>query len=180
MFSTRHRTRHVGTVRENYKAKRGGHRGIVTKLLKEAAPLFTEGSEKALNRLKGINRQLQEKAAVLQNLDAEIIELVEVGEIEDEIMEADTIASKIVDMREQIDEFIAKSVSKDEASELPTTTDRVVERSVEPRTAPLRTRTADVSLLGDTDVTSVGMKPKLPKLHINKFSGDVTRFRSFW
>ena len=26
----------------------------------------------------------------------------------------------------------------------------------------------------------MGMKPKLLKLHINKFSGDVTRFQSFW
>ena len=56
---------------ERIKAKRGGHRGIVTKLLKEVAPLFTEGSERALNRLRSINRQLEEKSALLQSLDRE-------------------------------------------------------------------------------------------------------------
>ena len=48
------------------------------------------------------------------------------------------------------------------------------------KTMDLHSKTADVSVPTDADLIPMGMKPKLPKLHINKFSGDVTRFRSFW
>ena len=83
---------------ERIKAKRAGHRGIVTKLIKEIALLFLEGSERALNRVRIINHQLEDKLTLLQNLDGEILELVPVREIEDEIMEADVISSKIIDL----------------------------------------------------------------------------------
>ena len=47
-------------------------------------------------------------------------------------------------------------------------------------TGDVPSRTAEVSVLTDSDLTLMGMKPRLPKPHINKFSGDVTRFQSFW
>ena len=103
---------------ERTKAKRAGHRGIVTKLVKEAAPLFLEGSERALNRLRTINRQLDDKLTLLQDLDGEILELVPVGEVEDEIMEAGVISSKIVDLREQIADFMAKSRTSETAPKM--------------------------------------------------------------
>ena len=39
------------------KAKRTGHRGIVTKLIKEAVPLFLEGSKRVFNRVRTINHR---------------------------------------------------------------------------------------------------------------------------
>ena len=51
---------------------------------------------------------------------------------------------------------------------------------VRANTVDLRSKTAAISVHTDADLTRTEMKPKLPKLHINKFSGDVTRFRSFW
>ena len=46
---------------EAIKAKRDGHGGIVTKLIKEAAPLLMEGFERMLIRLRTINHQLDNK-----------------------------------------------------------------------------------------------------------------------
>ena len=163
------------------KAKRGGHRGIVTKLLKEAAPLFTEESERAYKQLRSIDRQLEEKSALLQNLDGEILELVAVDEIKEEIIDADVIMEKIIQLREQVAEFFAKSSTNDATDELPSggVVNRA-SRSRESSISSVRLRTADVSPSQKTEVATIGMKPKLPKLHINKFSGDVTKFRSFW
>ena len=44
----------------------------------------------------------------------------------------------------------------------------------------MHSRTEDAPPLRETDRATVGTKPKLPKLHINKFYGDVIKFRSFW
>ena len=32
----------------------------------------------------------------------------------------------------------------------------------------------------DTSVRVVGARPKLPKLHLPKFTGDITKFKPFW
>ena len=64
---------------ERVKAKRAGHRGIVIKWIKEAAPLFLEKSKRALNRVRTINRQLEDKLMILQNLYGESLEFVPVG-----------------------------------------------------------------------------------------------------
>ena len=82
---------------EQIKVKRAGHRGIVTKLIKECGSIIFGRVQEALNRGRTINRQLEDKLMFLQNLDGEILELVPVGKVKDEIMEADIISSKIVD-----------------------------------------------------------------------------------
>ena len=33
---------------------------------------------------------------------------------------------------------------------------------------------------GDTHLRTGGMKPKLPKLHLPKFAGNITKFQTFW
>ena len=163
---------------DRIKAKRGGHRGIITKLPKKVAQLFTEESERAYKRLRSIDHQLEEKVALLQNLDGEILELVAVDEIEEEIIEADVILEKITQLREQVAEFFAKSSMSNATNKLPL--DGVVNRTLcsrESSISSVRSRTSDVSLSWKTKLVTIG---KLPKLHINKFSGDVTKFRSFW
>ena len=72
---------------------------------------------------------------LLQNLDGEILELVPVGEVEDEIMEADVISNNIVDLREQIVEFMAKSRVSDKSTELPS--NPIVDETMEPAKSPV-------------------------------------------
>ena len=117
---------------EQIKAKRAGHRGIVTKLIKEAALLFLEGSKRVLNRVRTINRQLEDILTLLLNLDGEILELVPVGKVGDESMGADVILSKIVDLREQIADFTVKSRVSDKSTELPS--DPIVDIAMDPVT----------------------------------------------
>ena len=124
------------------KAKRAGHRGIVTKLIKEVAPLFLEGSKKALNQVRTINRRLEDKLTLLQNLNGKFLELVPVGKVKEKIMEADVISSKIVDLWEQIADFMVKSRVSDESTDLPS--DPVVDEAMEPVKNPVQTKTVDL------------------------------------
>ena len=98
-----------------------------------------------------VNHQLKDKLTLLQNLDGEILELVPVGEVEDEIMEADVISNNIVDLREQIVEFMAKSRVSDKSTEL--SSDPIVDEAMEPVKSPMQakavyfcSKTADVAL----------------------------------
>ena len=154
---------------ERIKAKRAGHRGIVMKLTKEMAPLFLEGSERALNRMRTINRQLEDKLMLLHNLDGEILELFPVSEVEDEIMEADVISSKIIDLQEQTPDFMAKSRVSDKSTKLPT--DPIVDKAMEPAKSPVRTKTvdlcsktADVSVHTDADFDTYGNEAQTSKI----------------
>ena len=94
-------------------------------------PLFLEGSERAFIQVRTINHQLDDKLMLLQNLDGEILELVPNGEVDDEIMKADIIFSKVVDLREQIADFMVNSRVSDRSTEL--LSDPVVDESVEPK-----------------------------------------------
>ena len=68
---------------------------------------------------------------LLQYLDGEILGLVPNGEVEDKIMKADVIFSKVVDLWEQIADFMANSWVSDKSKEL--LSDPVVDESVEPK-----------------------------------------------
>ena len=59
------------------KAVRGGHRGVLTKLVKEVDELLevTPLSSEAATRLNIVHEQLEGKMMVLTNLDGEIVAL---------------------------------------------------------------------------------------------------------
>ena len=133
-----------------------------------------EGSKRALNWLRTINHQLHDKLTLLQNLDGEILELVPVDKVENKITEADVNLSKIIDIQEQIADFMAKSrVISLKSSHQNLLCTNPAKSHVQAKTVDLCFKTADVSVPTNAESTPKGMNPKLTKLQINKFFDDV-------
>ena len=101
------------TKHERLRAVHSGHRGVTTKLIKEAdellaiSPLTVEGK----SRLDVINKQLRLKAELLSGYDTEIVSLCEVSDIEGDIEKAETITAKIIECRAKIDKAISREGS---------------------------------------------------------------------
>ena len=75
------------------RAKRGGNRSVMTKLMNEAEGLLkAETMDK--QRLEIIAELLDEKLQLVKSLDEEIIETCKVEEIEVEIVESDEVNSR--------------------------------------------------------------------------------------
>ena len=150
---------------DRLRGKTGGHKGSVTKKIKEAQQLLdkiTESQEVSDNDRSCLNvlRQiLEQKQKVLQGNDEEILDLCPVAAIDKEIDEADEANSKIVEILDKIsDKLVAKPAPQVEGSDSP-------------------------SSVGPSHIQQVNqattVKPKLPKLTLEKFRGDVTTFQSF-
>jgi DNA-binding transcriptional regulator GbsR (MarR family) len=91
------------------RAIRAGHRGVITKLTKEADYILsnemqTEGEEiqtdKIKVRLQTLEAMLREKLKVVKELDEQILGLCEETDISKEIEEADEIVARVLDHRQ--------------------------------------------------------------------------------
>ena len=117
--------------------------------------------------MRTINRQLDDKLTLLQNLDGEILELVPVDKVETKITEADVNLSKIIDIQKQIADFMAKSrVISLKSFHLNLMWTNPVKTHVQAKTVDLCFKTADVSVPTNAESTPKGMNPKLPKLQL--------------
>ena len=99
------------------------------------------------------------------------------------MLESETVLDKIAQFRGEINAFSKKltkladkppsdHVSPEVAGE-PVITDQPSSRN--------STSHEEIqSENGDTHSRISGMKPKLPKLHLAKFSGDISKFQMFW
>ncbi|XP_022790390.1 uncharacterized protein LOC111329893 [Stylophora pistillata] len=102
------------------RAKRGGNRTVMTKLMNEADGLLkAETSDK--KRLKAIAASLDEKLNLVKTLDEEIIENCAVEEVEAEIEESDEINSRVIDLLLVINEATGLMDNNDGLSVVPTT-----------------------------------------------------------
>ena len=72
---------------ERLRAKRGGYRGVTTKLIKESLEIL-ESTDVDIQRCEVISKQLEDKMTILKELNDEILGICEVSEIEHEIEEA--------------------------------------------------------------------------------------------
>ena len=175
---------------DRVKARRKAHRSVVTRLVNEATPILEgEITDKLLTRLRIIDGQLEDKGRLLSSFDEEIIALIDVAEIEADILESETVSDKIAQMRGEIkvvlesreaparEENTSRSVS-------PTHSVRSVESDArdDHSTDPLAPvdRHSETRSPTTPESRSAGIKPKLPKLQLPKFAGDVTKFRTFW
>ena len=154
------------------KAKRVGHRGVVTRYLQETRSLLDKETidDKTRRRLGVLRGLLQDKSEVLKRLDEEILAGCATENIEGEIIEADEISSKIIEtlteMRSVVEPSERGGISRASSAHVTPTTEHGGE---DPINTSVRTKT-----------DRGRAKPKLPKLILSKFSGDITRFRSFW
>ena len=140
------------------RAVRGGHRGVVTKLVREAEEITrtTEPLDSARKtRLSVIKQQLDVKLSLLNEMDKDILSRCEIDSIADELEESEAVTAKIITCKQRIDEIV------------PTAT---------PVTSASPSYLAPASL--PTPVTVV--KPRLPRLQLPKFKGDVKNWPAFW
>ena len=102
---------------------------------------------------------------MLSKIDQEVLELCELTEIECELQESENIVSKILETKQQIKE-VQKEV--------------LVETEAKRTSNALETRSERSSVTERrTFATPRQVKPKLPKLLLPKFRGDITTFSTF-
>ena len=141
---------------EHRKAKRAGHRGVVTRYLQETRSLLDKETidNKTQRRLGVLRGLLQDKSEVLKRLDEEILAGCATENIEGEIIEADEISSKIIEtlteMRSVVEPSERGGISRASSAHVTPTTEHGGE---DPINTSVRTKT-----------DRGRAKPKLPKL----------------
>ena len=88
---------------ERLRARRRGHRGVCTKLEKQAIELIASPESDNLEKCKVIARQLEGKLKLLGEIDDEILNICDVEEIQHEIEEAAEISDRILEAVRIID-----------------------------------------------------------------------------
>ena len=91
------------------RAIRSGNRGVVTKYTREAQELLTKGDETIKDRLRTIANLLNEKITTLKELDARVLELCEIEDIEREIEETEEIFSRACDVSREITKITSQT-----------------------------------------------------------------------
>jgi hypothetical protein len=185
---------------DRLRAKRGGNRGVCTKLAKEAQELIETRNEGNLNRSEVVHSILSEKLKLLNELDEEILGLCDISEIQGEIEETTEIASRILDALKKLEKFnrgqrVINKVSGETSASSSENT--VVINTIEATNNPEQTsnnsneteenvatsqfqenNNANTSTISAN--TNISVKPKLPKLTLPKFKGVVTMWNTFW
>ena len=89
---------------DRLRAKRGGHRTVVTKNINEARTILehTDLEDIMWSRLKVVEQTLDEKLILLAGFDEEITKICAVDHIEEEIEVADEIRSRILQTKGEI------------------------------------------------------------------------------
>ena len=136
-----------GLVRK--KRIRAGHRGSTTRMLREVDELLAADTlDKA--RLAQLKLSLQEKLDTLKQIDGEILELTEEGDLENEIQQADTFKDSVYSAMVRLQEAVKETVT-----------------ATPPTSVAAMPHTPDHRI-------------KLPKLTIQSFDRDVTLWTPFW
>ena len=128
---------------------RAGHRGSTTRMLRELDELLAADTLKKA-RLAQLKLSLQEKLDTLKQIDGEIIELTEEGDLENEIQQADTFKDSVYSAMVRLQEAV-----KETGTATPSTSVAVMPHAHDHRI-------------------------KLPKLTIQSFDEDVTLWMPFW
>ena len=171
---------------------------MCTRLAKEAEQDVQSQDEENIDRSEVIHSLLSEKLKILNELDEEILGLCEVKDIEREIEESSEIVARILNATKKIEKYkrgqanvnkvsnqTIVSQSEDVAvitNETPSNTEQIHDNLNETSSQ------ATSQLQGDHNVntsspysnTTMSSKPKLPKLTLPKFRGQVTMWSTFW
>lgn len=165
---------------------RGGHRSSAQRVIRQVYEAIesTDGVEAVCSKLEQYKVALQEKLDTVKQLDADILDLVEENELEEEIGLADEFKEKVrkamFDSTKTIEakRTVGVTVTAPHAAE--TSDDRIVpsaDRGQPPREVP-----DDTPRVTDTDdpTREHASRVKLPKLTQRKFSGELTKWLTFW
>ena len=149
-------TEEAARALERSRAVRGGHCGVVTKLVREAEEILRNESltSEQRSRLNVIRQQLEGKLKLLGDMDKYILSHCEVDVIETEIEESETIIARIINCTQRIDQTVVSLTSGATVSSTSSTS-------------------STISAVSRT-------KPRLPELALPKFKGDVKHWTAFW
>ncbi len=170
---------------------RGGNRGKVTKLQREANELLRNyespvEKEEIIRKLTIIAKTLKDKQSYISKLDEDILQKCPPEEIETEIDETTDIARKIDDVLEEIRDKIKFYEAKAASTNLVTSTPSADRSSVRIRTTEAREiNNAEAGLNSSASSANSSNRSlihgvKLPKINLPRFNGDVTKFQPFW
>ena len=186
------------------RAVRGGNRAVITKLINEAKALL---DEEQLNRggLSTITELLDEKSKTVKGLDEKILDVCEVGDIQNEIEAADELYSQVLDVQRDIKDRLIDEATKPlqenaaEVSQAPiqaskTTIDLQTQMQTSGHSSEINIEDltqADVPALEEVGppINNVNnnattqypqSQSKLPKLVLPKFKSDITLWKTFW
>ena len=176
---------------ECLKARRRGHRGVVTKYVQEAKSLLEieDLDEKRRLRMGTLSELLKEKSAVLKTLHEEILATCPTDEIEQEIEDAEDITSKIAEIRVEIDgrsQGKTKKISGEPSDEtvvhVVLNKDELIKNMSRDEPKAHDKKGAPTVPINVSDGSAEGLlvKPKLPKMTLPMFTGQITEFRGFW
>ena len=175
------------------KMSRRAHRGVATRYIQEAKTLLdTETMEdRALRQLKVLSDLLREKARELKEMDERVLAVCPTDEIEREVEESEGINARVVELQAEIETVTPRQTNvelrtaRESLSLMPrerinterTTVSGAPAREVHNETVVATER--DTESNTEIEVTAV-MKPKLPKITLPRFNGEITKFRAFW
>jgi len=143
----------IASSLERSRAVRGGHHGVVTKLVHEAEGILMNDSLTPDHRSKltVIKQPLDGKLKLLSDMDEKILNLCEVDAIETEVNESEAIVAKVIDCKLKIEKSPVEPPPA-----VPPSSPAIVAPPVPPA------------------------KVRLPKLTLPKFKGDIKNWISFW
>ena len=95
---------------ERLRLIRRGHRGVLTKLIKEIDTLV-EPVEPEIDRLRIISEQLDGKLKVFSILNGEIVALCPEEDVDREIEDTESITAKIIGAKRKVDEALKRENS---------------------------------------------------------------------
>ena len=142
-----------------------------------------------------LSKLLEEKKGVLKALDNEIVATCPTEEIERDVQEAEEMYQKIVESLAAIDHVKVESTARRKdvspsdgehslSRELSVSRDELIVRGNTGKTgAPAVSRCGshdELNTMARSDETIFAVKPKLPKITLPKFIGEVTNFRASW
>lgn len=142
---------------ERLKAIRGAHRGVTTKLTRQAEEIFENESLTSDNyeRLFVIYQQLETKLLTLNDYDQRILAVCEVANIENEIEESQQAIQRVMECKRKIDLELKRKSNESSADNNGSSTSQV-----------------------NSSRTSQA-KARLPKLSLPRFRGDITKWSTF-
>ncbi len=175
------------------RAIRGGNRGTITKLERDAVNLMrnygTEESsltgDEIVLKITTISNALEEKLSCLKKLDEEILNKCPLEDIETEVEDSTGITTRVNETILKIKQFTKKIPASREDVEFQSrerqfmgqisSPHRISQHREMPASSPSRAG------LNTSFSSSHGiMQVKLPKIQLPKFRGDITKFQSFW
>ena len=187
---------------DRLRAKRGGHRGVCTKLAKETDELLHLPGDIDVDRSEIIRSLLEAKLKILSEIDEEILGLCDVNDIEQEIDESAEVLARILNAKRKLERAVNSKVVNDgqnqvtsqlapsQANENTSSThgtaaegdnqssSEASQNELNTSQGAVNTSTSQPTAI--STVTTTTIKPKLPKLTLAKFKGEVTKWNTFW